>query len=84
MAAWSKTLTRTVPVPRGKSVDPVVRWCLAESVWRYAAENGLIVQSFREVEPRQPEDVPGSAGGALGVRRDAMDWRVFEAVVTRA
>lgn len=82
--AWSKTLTRTVPTPRGKPVDAAVRWCLAESVWRFAADNKLIVQSFREVDPRRHDDVPASAARALSARRDEMDWHQFEAVVTRA
>lgn len=82
--AWSKTLTRTVATPRGKPVEPAVRWCLAESVWRFAADNELIVQSFREVDPRQVDDIPASAARAMGQRRDSLEWHVFEAVVTRA
>ena len=84
MTAWTKTLTRTVAVPRGKPVDPAIRWCLAESVWRYAGDNGLIVQSFREVDPRRADDVPPSARRALGAKPDEFDWHLFEAVVTRA
>lgn len=77
-----QTLTQTVPVPRGKPVTSEIRWCLAESVWRFAEANGLIVQSFREVDPRR--DVPASAGKKLGARPEEFDWHVFEAVVARA
>jgi len=80
--AWSATLTRTVAVLRGKPVDAEIRWCMAESVWRYAEANGLIVKSFREVDPRR--DVPASAGKKLGAKSEDFDWHVFEAVVTRA
>lgn len=81
---WSKTLTRTVAVERGRPVSPEVRWCIAESVWRFAADNGLVVESFREAEPRRVEDVPKRSAGVLGRRREDMDWHVFEAVVRRA
>lgn len=80
--AWSKVLTRTVATPRGVPVDAATRWCLAESVWRFAGDNGLAVESFRQVDPRR--DVPVSAGRTLGVRPDEFDWHVFEAVVSRA
>lgn len=80
--AWSKTLTRTVAVPCGTPVTAEIRWCMAESVWRFAADNGLVVQSFREVDPRR--DVPASAGKRLGAKSEDFDWHVFEAVVTRA
>lgn len=79
---WSKTLTRTVAVPRNTPVSAEVRWCLAESVWRFAEDNGLSVVSFREVDPRR--DVPVSAGRRLGAQTADFDWHVFEAVVTRA
>lgn len=84
VGAWEKTLWRTVAVSRGKPVDPEVRWCLAESVWRFADENGLVVQSFREVDPRSHADIPASAAQLLGARRDEFDWHLFKAVVTRA
>lgn len=57
---------------------------MAESVWNFADANGLVVESFREVDPRSVEDIPKSAAVQLGERRDAFDWHVFEAVVTRA
>lgn len=82
MSDWTKTLTRTVAVPRGKPVSTEIRWCVAESVWRFADSNGLIVESFREVDPRR--DVPASAGKKLGGKSEDFDWHVFEAVVTRA
>ena len=78
----TKTLTQTVAVPRGKPVSTEIRWCVAESVWRFADTNGLIVESFREVDPRR--DVPASAGKKLGGKSEDFDWHVFEAVVTRA
>lgn len=81
--AWPKTLTRTVAVPRNSSVTPETRWCLAESVWRYAADNDLSVLSFREVDPRRVDEIPRSVR-QFGVDRDEFDWHVFEAVVTRA
>jgi hypothetical protein len=52
-------------------------------VWRFADSNDLIVESFREVDPRR-DDVPASAGKKLGATSEDFDWHVFEAVVTRA
>ena len=82
--AWPKTLTRVVPVPRGTKVSLEVRWCLAESVWKFAEARGLSVLSFREADPIPVGDVPKSVHGVLGAARDGFDWHVFEAVVTRA
>lgn len=83
--AWTRTLKPPpVAVPRGKPLDTEIRWCMAESVWRFAEANGLIVQSFREVDPLRPVDVPASAAKKLGGKPEDFDWHVFEAVVTRA
>lgn len=80
---WTRKLTTPpIPVPRGKPVDAETRWCVAESVWRFAADNDLIVQSFRQADPRR--DMPASAGKKLGGKSEDFDWHVFEAVVTRA
>lgn len=79
---WSKTLTRTIPVPRNTPISDEARWCLAESVWRFAASKGLVVKSFRKVEPRR--DVPASEGKKLGAKPEDFDWHVFEAVLIRA
>lgn len=77
-----RTLTRVVPVPRSTPLTPEIRWCLAESVWRFAESQGFEVVSFREVEPLR--DVPRSVGKSLGGKPDDFDWHVFEAVVSRA
>lgn len=81
---WPKTTTRVVPVPRGTKVSPEIRWCLAESVWKFADARGLSVLSFREADPLPAKDAPKTASHVLGASREEFDWHVFEAVLTRA
>lgn len=83
--AYTKTYRRTVPIPKGGGMDDTqLKWLVAEGMWRKAEADGLVVTSFKEAPRVNPLDIPPRADRALGAKSDQFDWRVFEAVATRA
>lgn len=80
-----KPLRRTVADDKRQPMDDdQLKWLVAESMWRQAADNGLEVVSFIESDPRDPDDIPPRVDRRIGATSDQFVWRVFEAEVRRA
>lgn len=82
---YTKTYRSVVPVAKSDPLDDVqLKWLVAEGMWRAAEADCLVVQSFMEVSPMDPMDVPPKVDRQLGAKANTFEWRVFEAVAQRA